>query len=55
MASTRLDQVDFDNLGFGSIFSDHMFSMVYQDGAWQDPEIIPYQALALEPGVAMLH
>jgi branched-chain amino acid aminotransferase len=52
---SRLDQVDFDNLGFGSIFSDHMFSMVYQDGAWQDPEIIPYQALALEPGVAMLH
>ena len=52
---SRLDQVDFDNLGFGSIFSDHMFSMVYENGAWIDPEIIPYQALAIEPGVAMLH
>jgi branched-chain amino acid aminotransferase len=55
VAQSRLARVDFDNLGFGSIFSDHMFSMVYEDGAWQNPEIIPYQALALEPGVAMLH
>ena len=55
VAQSRLEQVDFDKLGFGSIFSDHMFSMVYENGAWQNPEIIPYQALALEPGVAMLH
>jgi len=52
---SRLAQVDFDNLGFGSIFSDHMFSMEYVDGAWKNPRIEPYQALAMEPGVAMLH
>jgi branched-chain amino acid aminotransferase len=52
---SRLAQVDFDNLGFGSIFSDHMFSMEYADGAWKNPRIEPYQALAMEPGVAMLH
>ncbi len=52
---SRLSQVDFNQLGFGSIFSDHMFSMEYIDGAWINPQIIPYQALALEPGVAMLH
>ena len=52
---SRLAQVDFNNLGFGSIFSDHMFSMEYADGAWKNPQILPYQALALEPGVAMLH
>ena len=55
VTQSRLAQVDFDNLGFGSIFADHMFSMVYENGAWQNPEIIPYQALALDPGVAMLH
>jgi len=55
VAHSRLAQVDFDNLGFGKIFADHMFSMVYENGTWQNPEIIPYQALALEPGVAMLH
>ena len=52
---SRLAQVDFDNLGFGSIFADHMFSMEYADGAWKNPQIQPYQALALEPGIAMLH
>ena len=52
---SRLAEVDFDALGFGSIFSDHMFSMAYEDGAWKDPQILPYQAIALEPGVAMLH
>jgi branched-chain amino acid aminotransferase len=55
VAQSRLAQVDFDNPGFGKIFSDHMFSMVYEDGAWNNPEIIPYQTLAIEPGVAMLH
>jgi len=52
---SRLSEVDFDNLGFGAIFSDHMFSMVYADGKWSDPEILPYQAIPMEPGVAMLH
>jgi len=52
---SRLAEVDFNNLGFGSIFSDHMFSMEYADAAWKNPQIQPYQALALEPGVAMLH
>jgi branched-chain amino acid aminotransferase len=52
---SRLSQVDFDNLGFGAIFCDHMFSMEYAGGAWRNPEILPYQAIPLEPGVAMLH
>ena len=55
VGQSRLSQVDFVNPGFGAIFSDHMFSMEYRDDAWQDGEIIPYQALSIEPGVAMLH
>jgi branched-chain amino acid aminotransferase len=55
VAQSRLSQVDFNKLGFGSIFSDHMFNMTYAQGAWKNPEIHPYQAIKLEPGVAMLH
>ena len=29
---SRRDQTDFENLGFGEVFSDHMFSMEYKDG-----------------------
>jgi len=55
VTQSRLAEVDFEHLGFGSIFADHMFSQLYLDGAWQQPAIVPYQALDLEPGVAMLH
>jgi branched-chain amino acid aminotransferase len=54
-SQSRIDQVDFEDPGFGRIFSDHMFSMTYQDGTWHSPQIMPYQALAIEPGVATLH
>ncbi len=52
---SRLSQVDFEQLGFGAVFSDHMFSMDYSDGAWRDARIHPYGSLPLEPGVSMLH
>lgn len=43
-------------LGFGQVFTDHMFLM---DGAvdagWTDPRIVPYGPLALEPATAALH
>lgn len=55
VAQSRLSQVDFDNLSFGGVFSDHMFSMEYRDGQWAHPAIIPYQPITLEPGTAMLH
>ena len=52
---SRLSQVDFDNPGFGAVFSDHMFSLEYRDGAWRDARIMPYQPLPIEPGMATLH
>ena len=34
------------NLGFGRIFTDHMFVMDYTQGVgWHDPRIVPYQNL----------
>ena len=52
---SRIGEVDFDSPGFGRIFSDHMFSVDYRDGAWVEPRIHPYAPLELAPGVAMLH
>ncbi len=52
---SRLAQVDFDDLGFGRIFSDHMFSMVYEDGRWQRPEILPYGPIPMLPSALSLH
>jgi branched-chain amino acid aminotransferase len=53
--SSKIDQVDFDNLQFGRVFTDHMFVCDFEDGAWKAPKIQPYQALSLEPSARVFH
>lgn len=53
--ASRLPEIDFDNLKFGRTFSDHMFSMEFRDGQWQQPEIIPYESLTMSPATSVLH
>lgn len=44
------------NLGFGKIFTDHMFTMDYTEGkGWHDPQIIPYAPIELWPSAMVLH
>ena len=52
---SRREDVDFDNLGFGNVFCDHMFSMEWEDGVWRRPRIMPYGPIVMEPGNATLH
>ena len=47
---SRLETVDFNNLPFGSIFSDHMLICEFKNGKWNEPEIRPYGPLKLSPG-----
>ncbi len=45
-----------DPLKFGSIFTDHMFVMEYEEGkGWYDPKIVPYAPIALEPSAMIFH
>jgi len=53
--SSKINEVDFSNLGFGSTFSDHMLVCNYKNGAWEVPEIIPYQAISLNPSAKIFH
>lgn len=46
---------DFTKLGFGKYFTDHMLIMDYADGAWREPEIVPYQQFNLDPSTCVLH
>ena len=39
---SRIKKVDFNNLEFGVDFSDHMFTVHYQNGTWERPGILPY-------------
>ena len=52
----RPKPVDESKLGFGNIFSDHMFLMNYDEGqGWHDPRIVPYGPIELEPSAMCLH
>ena len=45
-----------DSLTFGTVFTDHMFVMDYEDGkGWHDPRIVPYAPFSLDPAASVLH
>lgn len=54
-AESKINQVDWENLPFGKVFSDHMLIMDYKDGAWQQPEILPFQNMSMHPAISALH
>jgi len=45
-----------EKLGFGSVFTDHMFIMDYrEEKGWHDARIVPYGPLTLDPAASVLH
>ncbi len=52
---SRLDQVDFNDLPFGQISSDHMFVMEYDGTAWRDARIEPLHSFEIHPSNLALH
>ena len=45
-----------DQLGFGRIFTDHMFIMDYDAGqGWHDARIVPYGPISLDPSSVVFH
>lgn len=52
---SRIKDVDFSNLVFGTQFTDHMLIAEYSDGSWSEPEIKPYGPLSFTPAMHTLH
>ena len=47
---------DWNNLGFGDYFTDHMFICDYLDGqGWHNARILPYGPISMEPSSMALH
>ncbi len=53
--NSRIDSIDFNNLPFGKVFSDHMFVCEYKDGSWQNPIVKPYAPISLNPSAKIFH
>ncbi|ADY28172.1 MULTISPECIES: branched-chain amino acid aminotransferase [Cellulophaga] len=53
--NTKINDVDFNNLSFGSIYMDHMLVCDYKNGAWEAPKVVPYQPISLDPSAKIFH
>jgi len=55
-SSPKTKPTDESNLGFGHLFTDHMFIMNYDNGqGWHNARIVPYGPLELSPASMCLH
>jgi len=56
LTTQKKQKPDASKLGFGKYYSDHMFIMDYNvELGWNQPRIIPYQNLSLDPAAKVFH
>jgi branched-chain amino acid aminotransferase len=52
---SRIGEVNFKNLEFGTQLSDHMLVADYFDGQWNTPRIVPFGEISITPAMLSLH
>lgn len=53
--ASKIGAVDFNNLPFGNVFTDHMLYCDYKNGQWGTPVIEPYAPIAMDPSSRVFH
>ena len=54
-AKSKISTVDFNNIPFGKIFTDHMFICDFDGAQWIDPRIVPLEEMPVHPGNLAWH
>ena len=52
---SRINDVDFSDLGFGKVVTDHMFTAEFNNNAWNDAQILPFGEITVSPTTLALH
>ncbi|PWA07387.1 branched-chain amino acid aminotransferase [Flavobacterium psychrotolerans] len=53
--TSKINEVDFENLSFGSVFTDHLLECDFKNGEWQTPVIKPYAPFLVDPSLRVFH
>jgi branched-chain amino acid aminotransferase len=53
--TSKINTVDFENLTFGNVFTDHMLVCDFKDGKWEKPIIKPYEPFLIDPSAKVFH
>lgn len=54
-SASKIGEIDFENLAFGNVFTDHMLQCDFKDGKWQTPTIKPYEPFLIDPSAKVFH
>jgi len=54
-STSKINEVDFENLAFGNTFTDHMLICDFREGKWQKPIIKPYEPFLIDPSAKVFH
>lgn len=52
---SKIHEFDQDNIVFGKKYGDHMLTVNFENGAWQQVEIKPFQNLSFSPATTFIH
>ena len=52
---SRVPETDFNDLPFGKVYSDHMFTADFANGDWKNLRIMPYGKIEISPATPALH
>lgn len=55
VAKSRLPEIDFSQLPFGQVYTDHMFLADYRNGEWCNFRIVPYGHISVSPATPAIH
>ena len=52
---TKINDVDFNSINFGEIFTDHMYECNFKNSSWNLPVIKPYKSIKIAPSASVFH
>ncbi|MGV7104975.1 branched-chain amino acid aminotransferase [Flavobacterium sp. U410] len=52
---SKINDIDFENLSFGNVFTDHMLVCDFVNGQWSQPEIKQYAPFTIDPSARVFH
>ncbi|WP_370637873.1 branched-chain amino acid aminotransferase [Flavobacterium wongokense] len=53
--TSKISEVDFENIAFGNVFTDHMLVCDFKEGKWGKPTIKPYEPFMIDPSAKVFH
>jgi branched-chain amino acid aminotransferase len=52
---SRITEIDFSDLPFGKVYTDHMFMADFRNGEWKNLRIVPYGHIPMSPATPAIH